>query len=47
MAQLERDDVRDFRMKISLSHINLDCTDHDGSTPLILAVLNGKCISFQ
>lgn len=28
--------------KIEVTHINVNCTDANGSTPLILASLNGK-----
>lgn len=41
IPQLEREDVKSFRMKVSVAHINVDCRNEGGSTPLILAVLNG------
>eukprot|EP00117_Sycon_ciliatum_P016408 scpid57824/ scgid15852/ Ankyrin repeat and sterile alpha motif domain-containing protein 1B len=41
ILQLERADIKDFRMKVSVAHINVDCCDSAGNTPLTLAVLNG------
>ena len=42
LLQLERDDIKDFRMKVSINHINMECKDTDGNTPFSLAVMNGK-----
>lgn len=43
--------LQDMRMKVMVKHINVDCRDRNGSTPLILAALNGSeviyiCSSF-
>jgi ankyrin repeat protein len=34
--------LQNMNMKVQVQHIDVNCADKDGSTPLILAALNGR-----